>query len=357
MLKPERPPVIVPFFISHRGCPHQCVFCDQKALASSDGALPSAAAIRDRIALYQATSGGRPVEVAFYGGSFTCLDCHDQHKLLDPIQSLRTSGAVVSIRVSTRPDAVDAPCLDLLQSLGVTTVELGVQSMHDDVLQLSGRGHTREHVVQAVSLLREKGFTIGLQIMPGLPGDDFHSSLSSCKQVLALEPEFLRIYPTVVLAGTPLAERFTAGTFLPLSLHEAVSRCKIMLHAAMRAGVPVIRMGLQATDGLGQDGVVLAGPYHPAFRHLVQSELYYDLLVALLSARTGRYDSVTVRCAPARVADVVGHCRENIRLLHRDHGITITAIERGGEMAPGTVTLIDPAGEYTGTILDDLHYP
>ncbi len=237
------------------------------------------------------------------------------------------------------------------------TVELGVQSMHDGVLAQAGRGHDSAAVVRAVALLREKGQTVGLQLMPGLPGDDFHRSLSSCDRVLALYPDFLRIYPTVVLAGTPMAERFAAGTFQPMTLLEAVALCKVMLHKALRARVPVIRMGLQATDDLGRAGVVLAGPYHPAFRQLVQSELYHDLLVTLLAAREKRELPLTVRCAPSRIADVVGHGRENIRRLLRNQGVSVAAVEGDAELAPHVVKIIDAAGERTGTILDDLHYP
>ena len=257
---------IVPFFISHRGCPHRCIFCDQEKIAGSNGTFPSAAEIRDKVAAYRRTSGCREVEVAFYGGSFTSIPHEDQLRLLHPLQELLAAGEVSSIRISTRPDALDAAAAAFLHASGVATVELGVQSMDDAVLEQSERGHCAADVEKAVACLKGEGISVGLQLMPGLPGDSGEISVSSLMRVLDLQPDFLRIYPTVVVAGTPLSRRYAEGRYCPLTLEGAVRLCKILLHRALLARVPVVRIGLQPTTDLSRRGAILAGPYHPAFR-------------------------------------------------------------------------------------------
>jgi histone acetyltransferase (RNA polymerase elongator complex component) len=356
MPKVDVGPIIVPFFISHRGCPHQCVFCDQRTIAGSDGSFPSAHEIQEKIARYSAARPGSSVVAAFYGGSFTCLSRQDQLRLLKPLQPLLAVGKVASIRLSTRPDAIDSDVLTLLRSMGVQTVELGVQAMDDDILIDAGRGHTVNDVVRAADVLRDYGFSFGVQLMPGLPGDDRIRSLRSLSRALALRPAFLRIYPTIVLAGTPLAEHFMAGAYQPLTLQAAVTLCKIMLHRCLQANVPIIRMGLQPTADLDNAGVVLAGPYHPAFRQLVESELCYDLVVALLGDGKRTCESVTITCSPSRIADVVGQRRANSERLLREHGVRLAAVRADARLNTLELNVAGPAKERRGTILKDLHY-
>lgn len=317
-------PIIVPFFISHQGCPHQCVFCDQTRIAGAAGELPDQEAIRSRIAAYRGTAGGNAVEVAFFGGSFTALSLVDQERLLGPLQPLRERGEVSGIRISTRPDAVDGGMLAWLRRMGIDTVELGIQSMDDRVLERAGRGHTAAQVVSACRLVKDAGMALGAQLMPGLPGDTPATSLASLREVLALDPDFFRIYPTLVIAGTRLAELYRAGEYAPLSLADAVSLCKELLTTAFRAGVPVVRIGLQPTAELESEGTVLAGPYHPAFRQLVEGELYLDL-TRKLATDLPRGSDVTIFCAPSRVADVAGQRRGNLETLRRE-GINVASI-------------------------------
>ena len=346
---------VVPFFISHRGCPHQCVFCDQVTISGEDGAFPSRDDILGKIAAWRDSAGGRPVEAAFFGGTFTSLPLPVQERLLAPLQPLIATGEVTSIRVSTRPDAIDPAIVRFLKSMGVATVELGVQSMDDDVLQRAGRGHTAADVEVASSLLREAGMVLGMQLMPGLPGDTPERSVGSLKRVLALQPDFIRIYPTIVIAGTQLEELYRQGAYAPLSLKEAVIRCKIMLHLALKARVPVIRMGLQPTDELNAAGAVVAGPYHPAFRQLVAGELFYDLSLRLLDGLPA--DShVILYSAPGRIADVTGHRRSNLSRLFTTCGVKIEAVKGRPDIAPSG--LIVAAGEFVrrGDIIADLDY-
>ncbi|MDD2542141.1 MAG: radical SAM protein, partial [Desulfuromonadaceae bacterium] len=239
-------PVTVPFFISHQGCPHTCVFCDQRTISGANGDLPTAELIRDRINLWRSSAMERPLEVAFFGGTFTALPEKIQSELLAPLQPLLEAGTVDSIRISTRPDYIDDVRVTWLSGMGVSTIELGVQSMDDSVLAASGRGHVAAESLNAIRCIKKQGLRVGAQLMPGLPGDSSASSLASLEQVVSAGADFIRIYPTVVLQGTELARRYSAGEFIPLSLDRGVRLCTLLLHRAMQAGIPVIRIGLQA---------------------------------------------------------------------------------------------------------------
>jgi histone acetyltransferase (RNA polymerase elongator complex component) len=347
---------IVPFFISHRGCPHRCIFCNQEKIAGSSGAFPSAEEIRDTVAAYRRTSGCRKVAVAFYGGSFTSIPREDQQRLLQPLQDLLAGGEVSAIRVSTRPDSLDAAAAAFLSASGVRTVELGVQSLDDTVLEQAERGHCAADVGKAVSCLKSEGISVGLQLMPGLPGDTREISVSSLVRALGLRPDFLRIYPTLVVAGTSLSRLYAEGSYRPLSLAEAVRLCKVLLHQALLAGVPVVRMGLQPTTDLERAGTILAGPYHPAFRQLVEAELCYDLLEKLLPHEADCGVPYTVTCSPARIADVVGQKRSNIQRLMRERGVRIGRVQGDSRLSPFVIVVEGANGMRRGNILKDLRY-
>jgi histone acetyltransferase (RNA polymerase elongator complex component) len=349
-------PLIVPFFISHRGCPHQCVFCDQVKIAGSGGELPTEAEMLGKIAAYRRSGRRSSVEVAFYGGTFTALPAAVQQKLLLPLGKLIAVGEVESIRVSTRPDAVDDQTARFLRGMGVRTVELGVQSMADDVLSRSGRGHTAADVVLSCSVLKETGISLGVQLMPGLPGDTPEKSLDSFMRVVALRPDFLRVYPTLVIAGTPLATLYENGLYRPLDLDEAVRLCKVMLHRAWQAGIPMIRMGLQPTAELETAGTVLSGPYHPAFRYLVEAELCFDLLVRMTRGIASG-SQLEVSCAPAMVSSLVGHRRGNVERLARLYGLTLGGVRGDPALSPFEI-IVERAGEVRrGDLIADLAYP
>jgi histone acetyltransferase (RNA polymerase elongator complex component) len=300
--------VTVPFFIRPQGCPHTCVFCDQRTISGANGTLPTAEQIRSRVGLWRSTAGGRPLEAAFFGGTFTALPEKIQSELLAPLQPLLESGTLASVRISTRPDYIDSGRVTWLSERGVRTIELGVQSVDDGVLAASGRGHSAADSLAAIRCIKNGGLQAGAQLMPGLPGDTPAASLSSLEQVISAGADFLRIYPTVVLKGTELARLYGVGEFIPLSLDRGVNLCTLLLHRAMQVGIPVIRIGLQADSGLDA-GSVLAGCWHPALGQLVRSRLYADLLTRVVPPG-GR---VTVYCNPARMSDVVGMKRVNLQ--------------------------------------------
>jgi histone acetyltransferase (RNA polymerase elongator complex component) len=344
-------PLVVPFFLSHLGCPHRCVFCDQEKIAGAPGILPDAAEMLAQIEHYRAGAAHRTLEVAFYGGSFTCLPHDDQHYLLATLQPLLSSGEISSLRLSTRPDAIDAETVAFLKGMGVRTVELGVQSMNDEVLRLAGRGHSSRDAELALRLLQVAGIEVGVQLMPGLPGDSEETSLASLEQVLRLKPDFLRIYPTVVVEGTELAARYRAGSYAPLTLERAVSLCARMLLAARRAAVPVIRMGLQATPKLEAPGVLLAGPYHPAFGQLVSSELCCQLMARLL-AGVNRGSRVSFVCASGRTSDLVGQGRRNLERLAAHFDVLLAPVREDAALDRDCIVLQCDGQRLSGTLSD-----
>lgn len=344
-------PLIVPFFISHQGCPHKCVFCDQERISGQRAELPSTAEMSETIERFAALGRGRPLEVAFYGGTFTSLPRSEQNRLLEPLQPLIVNGRVAGVRLSTRPDAVDDDTARFLAARGVTTVELGVQSMDDEILESAGRGHGAAHVEQAFASLRSAGVAVGAQLMPGLPGDTPETSLESLDRVLALAPVCVRIYPTVVLAGTRLAELWRSGFYSPLGLDDAVSLCGAMLRRCLEASVPVIRIGLQPTEELERPGTILAGPWHPAFRQLVESELFRVLLERLaMDVPAG--SGIEVACSPRRISDVAGQHRCNISRLREKFGIVVRRIIGDNRLSPYDLEIVCSGGTFAGSVLD-----
>lgn len=313
-------PVTVPFFISHQGCPHTCIFCDQRTISGADGALPAAADIRAKVGLWRSTACGRPLEVAFFGGSFSALPETVQSALLDPLQELLNDGIVDSVRISTRPDYVDDARVEWLSARGVHTIELGVQSLDDTVLSASGRGHSVADSLSAIRCVKMRGLRAGVQLMPGLPGETTLSAVTSLDRAIAAGADFIRIYPTIVLQGTGLAQQYLAGEFVPLSLENGISLCALLLQRALRAGTDVIRIGLQADAGLNSENV-LAGCWHPALGQLVRSRLYADLIERVVPYGA----TVMVHCHPTRLSDVVGMKQSNL-LQQRRRGVLMRVV-------------------------------
>ena len=270
---------IIPIFIPHRGCPNDCVFCNQKAItARQPDVTPSD--VRDVIETYLPTLTGRgleTIEVAFFGGSFTGLPMDEQSAFLDVAAEYKRKGLIDKIHMSTRPDYIDTAILDNLRSYGADTIELGVQSFDDGVLAAAGRGHTAAAVYEACSLIHSYGFELGIQRMIGLPGDSLEKCLYSARETVRMRPSIARLYPTIVLQDTALYDMAQAGLYHPLTTPEAVAITKEMYRILAGAGINIIRVGLKSTDlisGSGQDSDKTWGhTYHPAFRQLVEGEI------------------------------------------------------------------------------------
>ena len=270
---------IIPVFISHQGCPHQCVFCNQDRIAGKYEEV-FANDVRKIIDEYLETinSKGATIEVSFFGGTFTAIDVNKQKELLEVAREYKQKGLIHKIRLSTRPDAILPYILGYLKEYKVDIIELGVQSLDDEVLRKAGRGHTVNDVIVASRLIKEAGFTLGHQIMPGLPGDSFDIDIETTKKSIEMKPDICRIYPSLVIKDTPMEDMYNRGDYVPYSLDEAVYISGEMLKLYNEAKIKVIRIGLQPTDTITTGKDIVDGPFHPAFRELVEGHLICETL-------------------------------------------------------------------------------
>jgi len=310
-------PLIIPVFLPHTGCPHRCVFCDQTAITGQTKPLPSPAQVRGEIQKQLTYPKGRrkPVQISFYGGNFLGLPKQSVRQLLDVATEFIQSGTVDSIRFSTRPDTIDPQRLAWLDGYRVATIEIGAQSMDDGVLRISNRGHRAADTETAMALLKHGGYEAGLQMMLGLPGDSAAGALETGRRIRALAPDFVRIYPALVLVGSALADLLAAGRYTPLNLDSAVDTTARLYKLFVNSRIPVIRMGLQSSAELNRDNTVLAGPYHPAFGQLVMSKLFLDRVCRELQ-RQGQVESViSIAVNPHSVSNVKGQKNNNLATL------------------------------------------
>jgi histone acetyltransferase (RNA polymerase elongator complex component) len=320
-------PVIIPIFIMNRGCRHRCIFCNERLTAGNVASGITEESFSKTVRVHLSgveRKEEKPVQIAFYGGTFTGMDTGEQRRLLDMAAPFLSEGTVDGIRISTRPDAIDEVNLDLLRSRGVTTVEVGAQSLDEEVLLQSQRGHKAADTLRALSLLKAKGFETGLHLMTGLPGDNRERFAETIRRVIELRPDMVRIHPTLVLRDTPLAVAFREGYYRPLTMSDAVDLCKDALKALTTAGIPVIRLGLQTTRDLEEPGAVISGPFHPAFRSLVESSLLLDMATALLSFAGAGNGSpappASFTLSPADLSNFNSAGRKNIKTLRERFG-------------------------------------
>jgi histone acetyltransferase (RNA polymerase elongator complex component) len=278
---------IIPIFVPHEGCPHNCVFCNQDHITGNDNTSKSIETnivddkyVTDTIEEYLKTmdTADATIEVSFFGGTFTAINIEKQNLLLSVAKKYKDMEKIHHIRLSTRPDYINDVILDNLKRFSVDIIELGVQSMDEEVLFKSGRGHTREDVVAASKLIIEYGFTLGHQVMLGLPGDTPEKDVETVKELIKLNPDMFRIYPALVIKDTPMESLYLNKKYNPYDLEEAVRVSKILMCMIVSEGIKVIRIGLQPTDNIAVGKDIVAGPFHPAFRELVEGSLYCDML-------------------------------------------------------------------------------
>lgn len=302
---------ILPFFLPMQGCSGRCIYCDQRAI-SGQSAPPQPAEIT---AALEQLDPGHPAELAYYGGSFTCLPRETQRRYLDLAALALADGRLCGVRISTRPDAVDDDICRWLAEKGVVTVELGVQSFDDRVLAAAGREYDGAQAREAAAAVRRAGLTLGIQLMTGLPHDTPELDLESMRQALACGPQLLRIYPTLVLKNTELERLYREGLYRPQSLDEAVACCVPLLKAAQKAGVTMQRMGVNPSPSL--EAALVAGPYHPAFGALVREALKKEQLQELLQD-AGCDEALILRFPPADTPLIFGHQRSTMLWLSRN---------------------------------------
>ena len=262
----------------------------------------------------------RPVQIAFYGGNFLGINAKNVRLLLAEAARFVEDGVADSIRFSTRPDTIDPKRLDMIKDFPISTIELGAQSLDDQVLAISRRGHTAMDTEKAVHLLEDHGYEIGIQIMVGLPEDDREKLMKTARRVAELKPDVVRIYPTVVLTGSPLAKWYHTGRYEPLSLEEGVTLVKQLYLLFKKKNIRVIRMGLQASKEFIDDSSILAGPYHPAFGHLVHSEIFLDHAITVLKSAQIHDNGIIIGVHPKNLSKMRGLKNENIRILQTQFG-------------------------------------
>ncbi len=322
---------MIPFFIPHVGCPHVCTFCNQSRITEVSGiGYLTPEYITSTIKDYIGESKSHKFwEVCFYGGSFSAINQDLQRQLLLPAYEALKEGRIDGIRCSTRPDAVSDRQLELLRSYGMNTIELGVQSMDDTVLSLAKRGHTTNDVKLAVKQLRKFGFTVGLQLLPGLLGDSWDTIIKTAVEISQLQPDFVRIYPVLVIENTELAEQYKAGIYEPLSLEQALQYCSFLKTWFESHQITVIRTGLQSTEELDAGHSLLAGPYEPAMGELVTNEQWRQRLEHCLDEHTEYFNNpvraITISYPRNLTSKVRGLKKRNLTYFEKTYGnITFT---------------------------------
>ena len=327
-------------FVPHLGCPNDCVFCNQRAIAGVT--VPATPEDVHTAAERVRSAGARNAEIAFFGGSFTAIERGYMRSLLEAASDELEKGGFSGIRLSTRPDCVDDKVLDELKAAGVTIIELGAQSMRDAVLEKSGRGHTAEDTRRASALIKAHGIRLGLQMMTGLPGDDDDGALYTANELVKLAPECVRIYPTVVLKNTALACMYERGEYVPQTVDEAVTLCARLVRVFDAAGVKVIRLGLQRTESCESD--IIAGAWHPAFGELVYGELKYEDMRRYFEDDPPEKGAVyAVSCGSENVSVYVGQKRGNLLRLESEFGIKLKT-DTSGAFPEGAITKLQTKG-------------
>lgn len=334
---------VIPIFVPHLGCPNDCIFCNQKSISGQMKQITEDEVekiIEDFLNSFKEEK--LYTEIAFFGGSFTGIDIDLQEKLLKIAYKYVKDKKVDGIRVSTRPDYIDKEKLKLLKKYGVKTIELGVQSTNDYILKKSKRGHNFEDVKKASKLIRRYGFTLGHQMMIGLPESTWLDELNTARDLAKLKPKIVRLYPVLVIKGTELEKEFVKGEYEPITLDQAVERCKELYYFFDKKKITVIRMGLQNTDIISNpenlNSQVVAGPYHEAFGQLVEDSIWYDRILFAIKKVNTKVAEVEIEVNPNDVNNIIGHKKENIQKFKELYEVDVK-IKRNFSIRPGKFNL------------------
>lgn len=311
----------IAIFVPHEGCPNQCSFCNQRRISGVDHTGEAAEVERtvNTALLSLGEEKAKAAEIAFFGGSFTAIPRGRMERLLTAAFAFVREGRVKGVRISTRPDAIDPQTLRLLKAYGVTAVELGAQSMDDRVLAMNRRGHTAQDVTRASEEIRAAGLELGLQMMTGLYGSDDALDCETAQKIIALQPDTVRIYPTIVLEGTALAGLFQTGVYQPPRLEDTVALCAGLLWSFYQAGIPVIRLGLHAGGEIEKG--YLAGPWHPALRELCENKIYLTQAVNALRAEDMPPGEAVLVVAAGAASKMAGQKRCNLQYLEQHYAM------------------------------------
>ncbi len=306
----------IPIFIPMEGCRFDCVFCNQRKITGQQQLMGDEEIISKIEAYLESMPlGNNHVDIGFFGGSFTGLPLEQQKHYLELVQPWLRCKDVTGIRLSTRPDYIDSEVLQMLKAFGVTAIELGVQSLDEEVLRQSGRGHTAEQVCDASRMIKEIGFSLGLQMMPGLPGDTLEKSLATAREIVAMNADATRIYPTLVIRHTQLENLYEQKRYTPLTLDEAVEWCSHIVPLFEDAGVKILRLGLHASEGMLTGNDLVAGPFHVAFGEMVYSRIWHNVLKEIASDPTS---GITIFVHPTQLNQAIGHKALNRKMLDKN---------------------------------------
>lgn len=302
----------VALFVPDEGCPHRCSFCNQKTISGKTKRLEIKdidSAVETALESADCNKG----EIAFFGGSFTAIDKTYMISLLERAKMYIDKGLFAGIRISTRPDCINKEILDILKKYGVTSIELGCQSMDDEVLRLNNRGHSSADVLYSAEMIKSYGFEFGVQMMTGLYGDNKEKAIETAKRLIALSPDTARIYPTVVLKNTELERLYKMGEYTPQTVDEAADLCSELLMLFHEADIRVIRVGLHS-GGNVEEGYV-AGAYHPAFREICESRIYLRKVLSEIKRQGTPKGDLTVTVGNSFVSMMSGQKKSNSQKL------------------------------------------
>lgn len=334
---------VIPVFVPHLGCPNNCTFCNQKSISGQIKNITEEE-VKQTIETFLKSFKDDKIEreIAFFGGSFTGIDSKIQEKLLKIAYEYVKEQKVSGIRVSTRPDYIDKERLQLLKKYGVRTIELGVQSTNDYILRKCKRGHTFEDVKKASKLIRKNGFTLGHQMMIGLPESTRLDELRTAKDLAKLKPKMIRLYPVLVIKNTELEEEYKNGNYEPVSLKQAIEVCKELTNFFEKKKIKIIRVGLQNTDLISNpekiESEVVAGPYHEAFGQLVEDNIWYDKMLDKIKKINTKVIEAEILVNPANANNVIGHKRENIIKLKETYDLDLK-VKQTETIKPGSFKL------------------
>ena len=309
----------IPIFIPGLACPFQCIFCDQNYI-TGNYKMPGQHDIHSTIAAYLSTTPNNEskqrIQIAFFGGNFTGLSEDHQNFYLDIVNPYLQKEHIESIRISTRPDYVNAQILDNLKRKGVRAIELGAQSLNDKVLEISGRGHTADDIIRAARLIKQMGFELGLQMMTGLPGDNDDLAFETAERIIELGAETTRIYPTIVIEGTQLASLYRKQVYFPQSLDDSVLLSARLVDLFLNETISVLRIGLLLSENQNENQqVILAGPYHPAYGELVFSRIWFEKLSNSLVFNRSNHLVIYTHSSDTNAA--IGHKASNKKFLQQ----------------------------------------
>lgn len=317
---------IIPIFVPHRGCPHDCIFCNQKKITgvSTDISANDVEAIINEY--LKTIDKDCHIEVAFFGGSFTAIDVNIQRELLSVAKKYVDKNIIKDIRLSTRPDCINKEILDMLKEHKVSIIELGVQSLDENVLVDSIRGHSADDVIKSANMIKEYKIQLGLQMMVGLPTDSLNKCLYTANEFIKLKPDFVRIYPTLVVEETGLENLLKEGKYTPFTIDESINIVKRLLVLFYKNKINVIRVGLQATEEISIGKGVIAGPYHPSFRELVESRLYRDYIEEIIKSENIKKE-IIVKTNKKNVSKILGNKKSNNLYIKEKYNVNFKTKE------------------------------